>query len=147
MFGIALGVAALIIVLSVMNGFQKEVTDRMLGVISHIEIFSRDGQALGDIDAINVGREREAGQLGIAVTVDGDVMAEYAAPLDILVDGRDAARPRVDRPDKEYSHCASQPGPALAEQSVSSSLPAQRIVANRPSSKEVLGSQPRTSRA
>ena len=35
---IALGVAALIIVLSVMNGFQKEVRDRMLGVIPHIEI-------------------------------------------------------------------------------------------------------------
>ena len=48
MLGIALGVAALIIVLSVMNGFQKEVRDRMLGVISHIEIFSRDGQALAD---------------------------------------------------------------------------------------------------
>jgi lipoprotein-releasing system permease protein len=30
MLGIALGVAALIIVLSVMNGFQKEVRDRML---------------------------------------------------------------------------------------------------------------------
>ena len=40
MLGIALGVAALIIVLSVMNGFQKEVRDRMLGVISHIEIFA-----------------------------------------------------------------------------------------------------------
>jgi ABC-type lipoprotein release transport system permease subunit len=35
---IALGVAALIIVLSVMNGFQKEVRDRMLSVISHIEV-------------------------------------------------------------------------------------------------------------
>ena len=35
---IALGVAALIIVLSVMNGFQKEVRDRMLSVLSHIEI-------------------------------------------------------------------------------------------------------------
>ena len=52
MAGIALGVAALIIVLSVMNGFQKEVRDRMLGVVSHIEIFSRDGQALPDLDAI-----------------------------------------------------------------------------------------------
>ncbi len=40
MFGIALGVAALIIVLSVMNGFQKEVRDRMLAVVSHIEITS-----------------------------------------------------------------------------------------------------------
>ena len=48
MLGIALGVAALIIVLSVMNGFQKEVTDRMLSVVSHIEIFTPDGQALPD---------------------------------------------------------------------------------------------------
>jgi lipoprotein-releasing system permease protein len=47
MAGIALGVAALIVVLSVMNGFQKEVRDRMLSVLSHIEVFSYDG-ALGD---------------------------------------------------------------------------------------------------
>lgn len=40
---IALGVAALIIVLSVMNGFQKEVRDRMLGVIPHIEITNGTG--------------------------------------------------------------------------------------------------------
>ena len=50
MLGIALGVAALIIVLSVMNGFQKEVRDRMLGVVSHIEVFAPGGQALGDVD-------------------------------------------------------------------------------------------------
>jgi lipoprotein-releasing system permease protein len=43
MAGIALGVAALIIVLSVMNGFQKEVRDRMLSVLSHIEIFEPQG--------------------------------------------------------------------------------------------------------
>jgi lipoprotein-releasing system permease protein len=49
MLGIALGVAALIIVLSVMNGFQKEVRDRMLGVVSHVEIFSPYGQALPDV--------------------------------------------------------------------------------------------------
>jgi len=48
MLGIALGVAALIIVLSVMNGFQKEVRDRMLGVVSHIEVMSADGGALPD---------------------------------------------------------------------------------------------------
>ena len=48
MLGIALGVAALIIVLSVMNGFQKEVRDRMLGVIAHIEIFAPGGAALPD---------------------------------------------------------------------------------------------------
>jgi lipoprotein-releasing system permease protein len=41
--GIALGVAALIVVLSVMNGFQKEVTDRMLSVLAHIEVFDASG--------------------------------------------------------------------------------------------------------
>jgi lipoprotein-releasing system permease protein len=48
MAGIALGVAALIVVLSVMNGFQKEVRDRMLGVIAHAEVFTADGSALAD---------------------------------------------------------------------------------------------------
>jgi lipoprotein-releasing system permease protein len=43
MAGIALGVAALIVVLSVMNGFQKEVRDRMLSVLSHIEVFDARG--------------------------------------------------------------------------------------------------------
>jgi len=38
MLGIALGVAALIVVLSVMNGFQKEVRTRILGVASHVQI-------------------------------------------------------------------------------------------------------------
>jgi lipoprotein-releasing system permease protein len=51
MLGIALGVAALIIVLSVMNGFQKEVRDRMLSVISHVEVFAADGAALPDWQA------------------------------------------------------------------------------------------------
>lgn len=40
MAGIGLGVAALIVVLSVMNGFQKEVRDRMLSVIAHIEVLA-----------------------------------------------------------------------------------------------------------
>ena len=48
MLGIALGVAALIIVLSVMNGFRKEVQDRMLSVIPHVEISATDGAALAD---------------------------------------------------------------------------------------------------
>jgi len=48
MLGIALGVAALIIVLSVMNGFRKEVQDRMLSVIPHIELAAANGDALPD---------------------------------------------------------------------------------------------------
>ena len=38
--GIALGVAALIVVLSVMNGFQKEVRDKFLSVLAHIEVLA-----------------------------------------------------------------------------------------------------------
>ena len=51
MLGIALGVAAMIIVLSVMNGFQKEVTDRMLSVVAHIELSDVQGNALPDWQA------------------------------------------------------------------------------------------------
>jgi lipoprotein-releasing system permease protein len=50
MLGIALGVAALIIVLSVMNGFQKEVRDRMLAVVSHIEVYGPGGGVLPDVN-------------------------------------------------------------------------------------------------
>ncbi len=51
MAGIALGVAALIIVLSVMNGFQKDVRDRMLSVLAHIEISGGTG-SLPDWQAV-----------------------------------------------------------------------------------------------
>jgi len=43
MLGIALGVMALITVLSVMNGFEKEVKARILGMVSHITITDFDG--------------------------------------------------------------------------------------------------------
>ena len=48
MLGIGLGVAALIIVLSVMNGFQKEVSDRMLKAIPHIQLMEDDGSPVAD---------------------------------------------------------------------------------------------------
>ena len=66
MLGIALGVAALIVVLSVMNGFQKEVRDRMLGVLSHIEVFDDAGQALADPASTVAVIERHPEVLGAA---------------------------------------------------------------------------------
>ncbi|HRA81397.1 MAG TPA: lipoprotein-releasing ABC transporter permease subunit [Thauera sp.] len=46
MLGIALGVAALIVVLSVMNGFQDELRSRILGVASHVQVQSFEGGLL-----------------------------------------------------------------------------------------------------
>ncbi|MBL8475010.1 MAG: lipoprotein-releasing ABC transporter permease subunit [Methyloversatilis sp.] len=42
--GLALGIAALITVLSVMNGFQKELRTRILGVASHVQITGYDNE-------------------------------------------------------------------------------------------------------
>ncbi|MEJ2095465.1 MAG: lipoprotein-releasing system transmembrane subunit LolC, partial [Gammaproteobacteria bacterium] len=41
MLGVALGVLALITVLSVMNGFEKELTQRTLGMASHASVVLR----------------------------------------------------------------------------------------------------------
>ncbi len=51
MAGIALGVWALIVVLSVMNGFQKELRTRILGVASHLQL-SGAGNRLADWQAV-----------------------------------------------------------------------------------------------
>ncbi len=66
MLGIALGVAALIIVLSVMNGFQKEVRDRMLSVIAHIEVFDAAGAALPDWRATAAAAKQDPRVVGAA---------------------------------------------------------------------------------
>lgn len=61
---IALGVMALIVVLSVMNGFQKEVRDRMLSVLSHAEIHALsgtiglDGEWVKVVDALKANEPR-----------------------------------------------------------------------------------------
>ena len=90
--GIALGVAALIVVLSVMNGFQKEVRDRMLGVLAHVEVIT-PGQpiaALAPLDPIARNHPR-------VVATAPFVMAQAMLARDgqmkgILVRGVDPAR-------------------------------------------------------
>ena len=74
MLGIALGVAALIIVLSVMNGFQKEVRDRMLSVISHIEIFESGGNALSDWRATAAQARLNPQVIGVAPFIAAQVL-------------------------------------------------------------------------
>src|SRR5688572_33031245 len=51
MIGIAVGVSVLIVVLSVVNGFQEEVRSRILGFAAHVQI-SGAGRQLADWRAI-----------------------------------------------------------------------------------------------
>jgi lipoprotein-releasing system permease protein len=73
MAGIALGVAALIVVLSVMNGFQKEVRDRMLSVLSHVEVFDVSG-ALTDWKETALKVQKNKSVIATAPYVDAQAM-------------------------------------------------------------------------
>ena len=64
MLGMAVGVSALIVVLSVMNGFQKEIRARILGVVSHVQISGADNRLR---DWSQVAREASANPEVIAV--------------------------------------------------------------------------------
>jgi lipoprotein-releasing system permease protein len=93
MLGIALGVAALIIVLSVMNGFQKEVRDRMLGVVSHIEVFAPGGQALPDVNLTMQQARANPEVIGVAPFIAGQALIARGDDMKgALVRGIDPAR-------------------------------------------------------
>lgn len=77
MIGIGLGVAALIIVLSVMNGFQKEVRDRMLSVISHVEVVSNTDNSINWSHTQSQIKQASSVVIGIAPFVNGQTMISY----------------------------------------------------------------------
>lgn len=97
MLGIALGVAALIVVLSVMNGFQKEVRDRMLGVLSHIEVYDDAGQGLADLPGTIAAVERHPEVLGAAPFVAAQALVARGEDMKgVMVRGIDPAQePKV----------------------------------------------------
>ncbi len=73
MAGIALGVAALIVVLSVMNGFQEVLRARILGVVSHVQIGGVDNR-LTDWRRVLAIAERQPHVIGAAPFVQGEGM-------------------------------------------------------------------------
>jgi lipoprotein-releasing system permease protein len=110
MLGIALGVAALIIVLSVMNGFQKEVRDRMLGVVSHIEIFHADGGPFPDLDKTMAQAQRNPEVVGAAPFIAAQsLLARGEDMRGALIRGIDPAR------EPQVTDLAASMGPALAK--------------------------------
>ncbi len=77
MAGIALGIAALITVLSVMNGFQKEVRARILGVASHITVNGFEN-GLANWSSVSAGAKANPEVVGAAPFVMGKGLLSYA---------------------------------------------------------------------
>lgn len=94
---IALGVMALIIVLSVMNGFQKEVRDRMLSVLSHAEVYNLAGSVGNWQDTLGTLKTAESRIVAGAPFVSGQALLSAGAGVQgAMVRGIDpAAEPSV----------------------------------------------------
>ena len=73
LIGIALGVATLIIVLSVMNGFRAELLDRILGVRGHIVVEANVG-TISDYDSLTKNLLSLDGVLRASPIIEGQVM-------------------------------------------------------------------------
>jgi lipoprotein-releasing system permease protein len=74
LLGIMLGVATLIIVMSVMNGFRQELLTRILGVNGHLSIYG-ESQQLNNFDDLGLRIKNINGVVKVMPTAEGHVMA------------------------------------------------------------------------
>jgi len=73
MLGIMIGVLALITVLSVMNGFEKELRTRILGMVAHVTVSGTDGK-LSDWQAVDEKLTADTTVAGVAPYIQQQVM-------------------------------------------------------------------------
>lgn len=92
LLGVALGVAALITILSVMNGFESELRERLLSMSAHGAVFAREGQ-LHDWEVTLQATASADGVEAAApyVEIEGMIRADSALQS-VLVNGIDPAR-------------------------------------------------------
>ncbi|MGH8467457.1 MAG: lipoprotein-releasing ABC transporter permease subunit [Gammaproteobacteria bacterium] len=87
MLGVAVGVTALITVISVMNGFEKELRGRILGVTAHATIVER-GRPLRDWRAVSAVIDRDPRVRGSAPFIRAEGMATRAGIVQgVIVEG------------------------------------------------------------
>lgn len=90
-FGLALGIAILIIVLSVMNGFDNEMRQNVLGIVPHITISSEENLTAADWDEIAlISRQHTEVQSTAPLIQAAGVVATGAGNKGVLVNGVDA---------------------------------------------------------
>lgn len=93
--GVALGVASLIVVLSVMNGFSDVVTSMMVGLDPHIRIESKEGRSFTDADAVVEAANQHPDVLNAAAFVQGKALLLHNGMSDVnkvvIVRGMDEA--------------------------------------------------------
>lgn len=91
MLGIAIGVMALITVLSVMNGFEKELRERILGMVSHATVNAYDGE-LNDWEGLVDTLQARPEVLGAAPFISGEAMLTRGGEVTgVLLRGVDPA--------------------------------------------------------
>lgn len=80
MLGITLGVMALIVVLSVMNGFEQELKGRILGMVSHVTVSTYDNR-LEDWQSLSDKVSANPEVIGAAPYVDAEAMLSNLASV------------------------------------------------------------------
>ena len=77
-FGVALGVAALIVAISVLNGFEKEIKTKVAGLVSHIQITTFDQKEIPDYPSvINKVKENFKGVTGISPYIQREALIKF----------------------------------------------------------------------
>ena len=77
LIGITLGVATLIIVMSVMNGFRAELVGRILGLNGHLAVYANDGKGVDDFDNIALRLSDVPTIIAVTPQVEGQIMVSH----------------------------------------------------------------------
>ncbi len=92
LLGVAIGVATLIVVMSVMNGFRTELLDKILGINGHFVVEAGEGAGINDYNDLAARLETVDGVLYAIPYVGGQALASgYASSTGIVVKGVDSS--------------------------------------------------------
>lgn len=101
--GVAIGVGILIVVLSVMAGFQQLMTEKIVGFNAHIKVAMADGSVLYDYDKLLNTIRKQPGVVAAGSFIQGPVLVEHRGEMtpafikSIPADGDDPVVPLKDK--------------------------------------------------